>query len=240
MAGTKRARTTQSTPRKSQTNTKARRTPNSLVPRSKLRVPSMGQPFPARRKAKLRYCDIVTLTGSETSTLGLTHKLFGANNMYDPDYSAIGHQPRGFDQLMAIYNHYVVNSSVMRVTFVSKNDTAPVSENNAIVGVRLVDDTVVDGDVKECMEAAMGQYTVLPKQPTTRTVSLRYERKKHFPKGGIGLHQGSVSSGPDERQFFMVYQGLVPSGDSNVQDIIAVIDMEFDVEFFELKDLGLS
>lgn len=40
---------------------------------------------------------------------------FRANGMYDPDISGVGHQPYGFDQLMAMYRRYEVLSSRIQV-----------------------------------------------------------------------------------------------------------------------------
>lgn len=45
-----------------------------------------------------------------------TH-VFSANGCYDPDITGIGHQPRGFDELMNLYDHYVVTGAKMSVTF---------------------------------------------------------------------------------------------------------------------------
>lgn len=34
--------------------------------------------------------------------------VWSANGLYDPNITGVGHQPRGFDQLMTLYDHYVV------------------------------------------------------------------------------------------------------------------------------------
>jgi len=41
--------------------------------------------------------------------------VFRANSLYDPNYTGGGHQPNGFDQLIAAYNHFTVISSKIRV-----------------------------------------------------------------------------------------------------------------------------
>lgn len=43
------------------------------------------------------------------------YKVYRANGMYDPDYSSSGHQPYGFDQLMAVYTSYMVIGSKLDV-----------------------------------------------------------------------------------------------------------------------------
>lgn len=40
-----------------------------------------------------------------------------ANSIYDPDYTGLGHQPLGYDQLAALYNHYTVLSSTVKASF---------------------------------------------------------------------------------------------------------------------------
>lgn len=44
---------------------------------------------------------------------------YRGNNIYDPDYTGVGHQPRGFDQLSDNYNKYVVLGSSCELIGVS-------------------------------------------------------------------------------------------------------------------------
>ncbi len=41
--------------------------------------------------------------------------IFSANGLNDPNITGIGHQPRGFDQLMAMYRHYEVLESMIEI-----------------------------------------------------------------------------------------------------------------------------
>lgn len=42
---------------------------------------------------------------------------YNLNSLYDPDYTGSGHQPYGFDQIMATYNKYRVNRVSYKITF---------------------------------------------------------------------------------------------------------------------------
>lgn len=83
---------------------------------------SFGNPLHARRlnalpykhRCTLRYYDDVDLGGTGVSP---TSYIFSANGLYDPDITGTGHQPMGFDQLMALYAHYTVNRSSIKVQF---------------------------------------------------------------------------------------------------------------------------
>lgn len=64
---------------------------------------------PARKFATLKYCDTVFCSSIPAATL-MSYE-FRANGMYDPRVAVGGHQPYGFDQLMAQYYHYTVIKS---------------------------------------------------------------------------------------------------------------------------------
>jgi len=72
---------------------KAFRIPNvSRIPKSIV---------PARMVVTLPYVEFITLDSNSGVP---AFWLFAANSCYDPDQSSTGHQPRGFDQYMGMYN----------------------------------------------------------------------------------------------------------------------------------------
>lgn len=63
-------------------------------------------PIPGRLSTTLYYADSFTVG---TGALGAYfEQLMRLNSLFDPDLSFTGHQPRGFDQMAAFYNRYVV------------------------------------------------------------------------------------------------------------------------------------
>ncbi len=55
---------------------------------------------------KLRYCDRLEIDPGASSALG--EHFFSCVGLFDPDITGTGHQPMGFDQYMALYDHYQV------------------------------------------------------------------------------------------------------------------------------------
>jgi len=55
----------------------------------------------------LKYCEQITLSGSTGGVIGVERQ-FGLNCMFDPNLTGVGHQPMGFDELMALYRRYRV------------------------------------------------------------------------------------------------------------------------------------
>nr|AGA18395.1 hypothetical protein [uncultured marine virus] len=49
--------------------------------------------------------------------------LFSANGCYDPDVTGTGTQPRGFDQMMLLYRHYVVEEAMIEL-YADPHDSA--------------------------------------------------------------------------------------------------------------------
>lgn len=81
---------------------------------------------------------------------------FSANGLYDPDISGVGHQPMGFDQMIALFNHYTVTMSKIRVTFVNEDANYP-----QIVGVRIAASTSTPSDANQFIELTSGKWAVV-------------------------------------------------------------------------------
>jgi hypothetical protein len=64
---------------------------------------------------RLTYCDTKTLDPGAT----YAYHTWRAHSIYDPDYSAVGHQPLYHDQWQALYENYRVLKAVLHVDFIS-------------------------------------------------------------------------------------------------------------------------
>ena len=95
----------------------------SVIPIGK--IPKQLSLLGSKVKTKLRYVEYFTLNPAAAG-LPATH-VFSANGLYDPNITGVGHQPRGFDQLMALYDHYYVSRSKIIADFasISNNSVAP-------------------------------------------------------------------------------------------------------------------
>jgi hypothetical protein len=66
-------------------------------------------PIPNKFATKLRYSESVNIDPSLGGVPGV--HVFNASSCYDPNTTGIGHQPRGFDQWMAMFDHFTVVGS---------------------------------------------------------------------------------------------------------------------------------
>lgn len=82
--------------------------------------------------------------------------VYTTNGLYDPNTTGIGHQPTGFDQLMALYNEYVVIGSTIKVSFTNSDET-----NAAICGISMLDYSTTDNDWKKYVENGNTTWTGL-------------------------------------------------------------------------------
>ena len=71
--------------------------------------------MPEKFQSKLRYSTKFTL--NPAASTNVVQHVFSANGLYDPDITGVGHQPRGFDQLMSLYAQYTVTKCQMRAFF---------------------------------------------------------------------------------------------------------------------------
>ncbi len=115
---------------------RADRGPNGIthsVPTTITRFRPVCYGFPDRLMTTLRYYELDNFQ----SVAGVAAQVgFRWNSIYDPNYSAGGHQPLYRDTYASIYDHYSVVSAKATIRFVTQNDAA-----NSVVTAVTDDDT---------------------------------------------------------------------------------------------------
>lgn len=114
-------------PRKTKAKSKRKRKQNtarSLICRSMTNV------LPDTYTCYMTYADQFQFSGAEAHT-----HVWRMNSVFDPDYTGVGHQPRYFDQMAALYNRYRVDAckAIIRIN----NRTS----NSGIVALLTADNT---------------------------------------------------------------------------------------------------
>lgn len=180
------------------------------------------------RTCKLRYSEQVTIDPVVSSVGSYT---FSANGLYDPNISGTGHQPYGFDQLMALYNQYVVMGARIRIFCVTSGSTA---YNNPIaIGVKLSDSSsLTTGVPYELFEQPGLRMKMINNNSVgTPAVSCNFSARKFFrikSKSQMMVadeFHGSSTSNPTNSAFFIVnYSPLVNGTDLPSTTFQIVID----------------
>lgn len=96
-------------------------------------------PFPLQVRRRLTYAFRNTIQPPNTSAGGfsIASQVFQLNSCFDPDKSVgmgvlgtsrMNHQPMGFDQIMQLYNKYLVSYARVNVSFANENSTQQLSE----------------------------------------------------------------------------------------------------------------
>lgn len=98
------------------------------VQRSRRTIPRAFTPFPETRLVRHRYVENVTWAGGTAGNM--VQYNWGANDMFDPNVSSVGHQPMYRDEMAARYRFYTVIASFIKVTF---DQTAIVQSNYGIL-----------------------------------------------------------------------------------------------------------
>lgn len=197
---------------------------------------SLGKGFPKTVECTHLYHDNVPLLQSNTGAVG--RYVFSCNGMYDPDYTGTGHQPYYFDQLSAIYNHYTVIGSKIKVSVVGAASTTAAFRVSLTQG----DDTVItNSTINGQAEQSSGSIIIVPSDcGEAKILYNSFSTKKTF--GGNALSndnlQGTSGANPSEQTFWII--------SLQAMDQLASVNVAFDVHISytavwdELKDIVSS
>lgn len=164
--------------------------------------------------------------------------VFAANGLYDPNITGVGHQPMGFDQLIALWNQYVVIGGVIKVTF-SNYDGSHAS----IIGITMKDSSSTSLDPRSYIEwgnttwDTVGQLSATP----TKTLKHKFNIAK-FASQDIFNEQsfaGTGSSNPVNTLHLVVWAAPADAT-SNPNPVYATVEIMYDVLFKSPGGTALS
>jgi len=215
-------------------STDRKRSVRSYVPRNPSTVSFGTQVLPRVLNNTLKYCEQMNIA---TNVSGFGSSSFRANGMYDPVVAVGGHQPLGYDQLSALYDHWYVKSARITIQPMWAGSDVPIQ-----VALYIDDDSTLATSWTSAAErpgAVWNNYFIgdgasLPK------MKLAYNTKKTFgpqSEGNPDL-KGSGSGDPQEQAFFaIVIDGgsLLPSS-----SVTFAVEIQYDVEWTELATFSTS
>lgn len=220
---------------------KRRTRKNTRRNRPKKTLPLGG--FPKNKVVKLEYVQELQLT--TPSTTGLSKSLpFVANGCYDPYYPIGGHQPKAFDQWMAVYSHFNVLGAKIRVKCVSTGYThvswgvcrtpAPTEMNGRTL------EYLMENRYQKNARFISGSNNVNI-QMNNKALTATYSQKGIYGANATGNANlvGSISANPTDQQYFEVW--ACPIGaDSQSKILDFIVELEYIVLLTEPKVLAQS
>lgn len=228
-----------------------------------VRVPRTKLAFPQGMRSTLRYVERQDFNVSSVDQI-ITSKLL-ANGMYDPNTALGGHQPRGFDEFMNLYQTFTVLGSKISVNWVYTGYDGPSTLDSVVGGYMVKSTTNLTADQPSCCPVIVGIHKGtedLPAGTAAQTMELDRTNWRamtpsdgavtmsnslavsdFFGKGtlvGAEGYTGTRSADPAEQIFWQIWVGRANAQSSGTCQVVAYITVEYDAMFTEPKGLGAS
>ncbi len=204
-----------------------------------------SDPFPMRRKVKFSYTENYTLSGAGAgSALYGAEQVLNLNGCFDPDSTGVGHQPYGFDQMMAIYRRYKVNGVLVKI------DATDPSDDGVSLGMLVTNPgdtrTINANTPAQVAEKAMGLTRSL-----NDTGSQKTSIKQYFPmhtlfgwtkqQMAVDMENttGSVAGNPASKPLIHLAVASLRSADPT-PSLIVKVTLEFYCDVYERVAQGQS
>lgn len=173
-------------------------------------------------KTNLRYESIQNITAGVDPG---TNYLFSANDLYDPDVTSGGHQPRGFDQLMTFYDHFNVIGSRITIRFLNADSVI----QGVLCTIRLRDDSTPATSITTVREDPGVRQTILGHAQSGRNMGVLrkgFSAKKFFGKPPMSAdnQQGTAFGSPSEQAYYHINVSAQSTGTAGAIEAYVTID----------------
>lgn len=193
---------------------------------------SANGPLSNKIKAKLIYHETMDLNPGVGGVP--TSHVFSANGVYDPNITGVGHQPRGFDQMINLYDHCTVIASKINIT--CSNDDTIIPQ---MLALSLRDSSTSPATYDDIMEYRYIKTKVLGNSTanSTGTMSMACNPNKYLGKSNP-LNNSDVrndaGNNPVEQAYFHL-TGFPINGFSDTAAIRCQVRIEYTCVFTEPK-----
>lgn len=194
-----------------------------------------GLGFPKMLKMKHRYVETVVIT-STSGVIG--NYLFSCNGLYDPNISGTGHQPYYFDQVSALYRHYCVTGSKIKIR--AQNTSG--SDAAFQLALHVNDDTSIAGtSINQVSEQQTAKLQVFNAYNNSKTAYMTqsWNATKYFGRSPLANSelQGTSSANPTEQSYYAI---SVQAAGAATLSMNVTVEIEYDVIWKEVNDVATS
>lgn len=181
--------------------------------------------MPKMIRRKFNYVERITMNAGSGGTAGVYN--FSCNSMFDPNRTGVGHQPLGFDQLMTMYDHFVVTRAELSATFLSPSPTTSLGQQICSIGISDVIES--PANIETILERGNVKFGLLGGQEGSGSqVTLHHSvdvgkflgRKSPLSDPDL---KGSASANPAEECYFQLAVAAPGTGDPNTLDVLVSV-----------------
>lgn len=208
------------------------------VPRSKFSIKSTNNPsiFPPKLRQTLVYSETFQVTTG--ALIGIpTYNQWRLNGLNDPRVAVGGHQPTGFDQLMAMYVKYTVLGAKITCTFTA----ADAVYYSGDCGINITDPTATVGpNTYDLIENQYSTYGCWSQSANPPKLTIGLDCAKYFGIKDMTDEadcQGTQGTDPSRQ----VYATVWTSTHKGVAQVVNfTIKIEYDTMFVEPRNVTSS
>lgn len=205
--------------------------------RKKKRTISPSYPLSNKFLFKTRYVELNQSLDVGTGGIPVT-QVYSLTSLFDPNYTGVGHQPLGFDNIMPMYDHYTVIGARVKVT-ASNLDRDP-----QYIVLQIKDGISLSTNLSAMIENGRTNFKTLGGNETassTQTLTANFSAKQFFSRNPMASdkQQGTVSSSPLENAFLHITVAPTTIGENTTKVVYSII-IEYIAMLTEPKQLGQS
>jgi len=199
-------------------------------------MPPLGRVGPAGNSltTSLKYAGDYALN---PAALGLAATQQFQNSAYDPDLTGAGHQPAGWDQLIALFEHCTVFQIDYKIQFLS-TDTG-----TSVCGVYISDTSTIDTDYRVLIENGQTEWAMarLDNNPPPFSGTIDVSKIQGITRAQLlgNIDYACTNAGnPNDPIYMTIFNGGAQNTDTGL--LIATVELTFHCQFFGSRKLDLS